>query len=131
MSTSLVEEMKVQIQEFFKLPIEEKIKYDQLEGDIEGYGQAFVVSQEQKLDWADIFYMVTLPKKLRKPHLFPKLPLPFRSDRNTNTHTHEASTFYCYNMCYICYKCLVTRHMIIKVITRIIKINNLMVTKHV
>ncbi|RVX10787.1 Protein SRG1 [Vitis vinifera] len=26
----------------------------------------------------DLFFMVTLPPHLRKPHLFPKLPLPFR-----------------------------------------------------
>ncbi|KAK1556182.1 hypothetical protein Q3G72_000169 [Acer saccharum] len=54
-STSLVEKVKVEIQEFFKLPIEEKKKYCQQAGDIEGYGQAFVVSEEQKLDWADKF----------------------------------------------------------------------------
>ncbi|KAI3821334.1 hypothetical protein L1987_08900 [Smallanthus sonchifolius] len=43
-----------------------------------GFGQAFVVSGEQKLDWADIFFLVTLPHHIRKPHLFPNLPLPFR-----------------------------------------------------
>ncbi|XAR66645.1 Thebaine 6-O-demethylase [Bertholletia excelsa] len=78
-SSSLVEEVKVGIQEFFKLPVEEKKKFKQEAGDIEGYGQAFVVSEEQKLDWADLFYMVTLPTHLRKPHLFPNLPLPFRN----------------------------------------------------
>ncbi|XAR66646.1 Thebaine 6-O-demethylase [Bertholletia excelsa] len=78
-SFSLVEEVKVGIQEFFKLPLEEKKKFKQEAGDIEGYGQAFVVSEEQKLDWADLFYMVTLPTHLRKPHLFPNLPLPFRN----------------------------------------------------
>ena len=75
----LVENVKSRIQEFFNLPIEEKKKFVQLEGDVEGLGQAFVVSEEQKLDWADMFYMVTLPKHLRKPYLFPMLPLPFRS----------------------------------------------------
>ena len=57
----------------------EKKKLWQLPGDLEGFGQAFVVSEEQKLDWGDMFYMLTLPTRLRKPHLFPKLPLPFRS----------------------------------------------------
>ncbi|KAF3956511.1 hypothetical protein CMV_018366 [Castanea mollissima] len=52
--------------------------FSQQTGDIEGFGQVFVVSEEQKLDWADLFYMITLPVHLRKPHLFPKLPLPFR-----------------------------------------------------
>ncbi|KAJ4703756.1 2-oxoglutarate (2OG) and Fe(II)-dependent oxygenase superfamily protein [Melia azedarach] len=77
-SSLLVEKVKQHIQEFFNLPMEEKKKYWQLPGDIEGFGQAFVVSEEQKLDWGDMFYMVTLPTHLRKPHPFPKLPLPFR-----------------------------------------------------
>ncbi|PON84992.1 Oxoglutarate/iron-dependent dioxygenase [Trema orientale] len=77
-SPLLVENVKSGIQEFFKLPMEEKIKFGQQEGDLEGLGQAFVVSEEQKLDWADLFYMVTLPRHLRKPHLIPNLPLPFR-----------------------------------------------------
>jgi hypothetical protein len=72
--------MKFDIQEFFKLPMEEKKKYWQEPEDLEGYGQVFVVSEDQKLDWGDMFYMVTLPTYLRKPHLFPKLPIPFRSD---------------------------------------------------
>ncbi|PNX68350.1 protein SRG1-like [Trifolium pratense] len=45
---------------------------------MEGFGQAFVMSDEQKLDWADIFFMSTLPKDSRMPHLFPQLPLPIR-----------------------------------------------------
>ncbi|KAK2642693.1 hypothetical protein Ddye_024456 [Dipteronia dyeriana] len=77
-STQLVEKVKVEIQEFFKLPMEEKNKYCQQAGDLEGHGQAFVVSEEQKLDWADMFYLITLPIHFRKPHLFPKLPLPLR-----------------------------------------------------
>jgi isopenicillin N synthase-like dioxygenase len=77
--TSLLEKVKLEIQEFFKLPMEEKKKYRQEPGDMEGFGQAFVVSEEQKLNWADLFYMITLPTSLRKPHLFPKLPLPLRS----------------------------------------------------
>nr|KYP36291.1 Protein SRG1 [Cajanus cajan] len=45
---------------------------------MEGFGQAFVVSEDQRLDWADLFFMTSLPKHLRMPHLFPQLPLPFR-----------------------------------------------------
>ncbi|XP_048132571.1 protein SRG1-like [Rhodamnia argentea] len=77
-SCALVEEVKVGIQEFFKLPMEEKRKFWQEEGHLEGFGQAFVVSEEQMLDWADLFYVVSLPRRLRKPHLFPMLPSPFR-----------------------------------------------------
>ncbi|KAJ0080707.1 hypothetical protein Patl1_10269 [Pistacia atlantica] len=77
-SSSLVEKVKIETQEFFNLPMEEKKKYWQKEGDTEGFGQLFVFSEEQKLDWVDMFFVNTLPIHLRKPHLFPKLPLPFR-----------------------------------------------------
>ncbi|KAL8091115.1 hypothetical protein AgCh_040279 [Apium graveolens] len=77
-SDSLMDKVKTEIEEFFKLPLEDKRKFGQLEGDIEGYGQAFVVSNEQKLDWADMFYMITLPAEIRKPHLLPQLPQSFR-----------------------------------------------------
>ncbi|KDO39143.1 hypothetical protein CISIN_1g0448911mg, partial [Citrus sinensis] len=46
--------------------------------DLEGFGQAYVLSEEQKFVWGDGFIMTTLPVNLRKPHLFPKLPLPLR-----------------------------------------------------
>lgn len=74
----VIEKMKSEIEKFFDLPVDEKNKFSQEADDIEGYGQAFVVSEEQKLDWADIFYIVTLPTCLRKPHLIPSLPAPFR-----------------------------------------------------
>ncbi|GAB2287606.1 Protein srg1, variant 2 [Dionaea muscipula] len=80
-SLPMVEKVKKEIQDFFNIPLEEKKnKYWQTPGDFEGFGQSFVFSEEQKLDWADKFSLVTLPKHIRKPHLFPKLPLPFRDD---------------------------------------------------
>ncbi|XP_058105303.1 oxoglutarate-dependent flavonoid 7-O-demethylase 1-like [Magnolia sinica] len=82
-SSTLVEKMKLEIQEFFKLPLEEKKKYCQKEGDVEGLGQAFVVSEEQKLDWGDMFFLNTLPPHLRKPHLFDDLPPSFRETLGT------------------------------------------------
>ncbi|KAI4371789.1 hypothetical protein MLD38_010098 [Melastoma candidum] len=77
-SASLIEDTKESIHQLFNLPMEEKLKYWQESGDIEGFGQAFVVSDEQKLDWGDMYYMVTLPKHLRNPRLFPKLPPPIK-----------------------------------------------------
>ncbi|XP_022898779.1 protein SRG1-like [Olea europaea var. sylvestris] len=77
-SSSKVEKMKSELQEFFNLPIEEKKKFSQEAGDVQGYGQAFVLSEEQKLDWADMFYVITSPIELRKPHIIPKLPAKFR-----------------------------------------------------
>ncbi|MED6118180.1 hypothetical protein PIB30_000159 [Stylosanthes scabra] len=77
-STSLVEKVKSEMQDFFNLPMSEKKKFWQTPQHVEGFGQAFVHSEEQKLEWADMFYMVSLPTHLRMPHLFPNLPLPFR-----------------------------------------------------
>ncbi|KAK6229220.1 hypothetical protein SCA6_018171 [Theobroma cacao] len=82
MSLSLVEKVKTEIQDFFNLPMEEKKKYWQNPGEVEGFGQAFVVSDEQKLGWNDMFFLTTLPVYSRKPRLFPKLPLPFRETLN-------------------------------------------------
>ncbi|MFS7989534.1 putative (S)-norcoclaurine synthase [Helianthus anomalus] len=77
-SYELLEKLKKETREFFMLPLEEKRKYAQKLGDAEGFGQAFVISEEQKLDWCDMFRMITLPHGLRKPHLLPKLPHAFR-----------------------------------------------------
>jgi len=73
-----MEKVKMEIQDLFNMPMEEKKKLWQSEEDLEGFGQAFVVSEDQKLDWADLFFITTLPTHTRKPHLFPYLPLPLR-----------------------------------------------------
>ncbi|VYS46332.1 unnamed protein product [Arabidopsis thaliana] len=75
---SFLDKIKSEIQDFFNLPMEEKKKLWQTPAVMEGFGQAFVVSEDQKLDWADLFFLIMQPVQLRKPHLFPKLPLPFR-----------------------------------------------------
>ncbi|CAL1373287.1 unnamed protein product [Linum trigynum] len=77
-SSALLEKVKAEVEQFFNLTMEEKQKFWQREGEVEGFGQAFVVSDEQKLDWADLFFLVTQPPSERKPHLFPNLPLPLR-----------------------------------------------------
>ncbi|GMJ07550.1 SENESCENCE-RELATED GENE 1, senescence-related gene 1 [Hibiscus trionum] len=77
-SSSLVEKVKMEVQHLFNLPMEEKKKLWQKPDELEGFGQGFVVSEEQKLNWGDLFYMITLPTYLRNPHLFPNLPLAFR-----------------------------------------------------
>nr|AFN53719.1 putative Fe(II) oxygenase superfamily protein [Linum usitatissimum] len=78
-SNALVERVKKEIQEWFDIPMEEKKKFWQRYGDLEGFGQAFVVSEEQKLDWGDMFYITSLPTHLRRPYLFPLLPLSLRN----------------------------------------------------
>ncbi|KAH0915643.1 hypothetical protein HID58_030089 [Brassica napus] len=80
---SFLDKLKTEIQDFSNLPMEEKKKLWQQPNDVEGFGHAFVVSEEQKLDWSDMFLLVMQPVQLRKPHLFPKLPLPFRDTLDT------------------------------------------------
>ncbi|GAB2224786.1 hypothetical protein Drorol1_Dr00005561 [Drosera rotundifolia] len=76
-SLSLVEAMKNKAEEFFQLPIEEKNKYKQQPGELQGFGQLFVVSDDQKLDWADMMYIVPYPKH-HSSRLLEKFPLEFR-----------------------------------------------------
>ncbi|CAL9204551.1 unnamed protein product [Musa hybrid cultivar] len=74
----VMENMKADIVEFFKLPLEEKKAFAQLPNSLEGYGQAFVVSDDQKLDWADMLYLITRPLHSRNIDLWPAQPLTFR-----------------------------------------------------
>ncbi|GLT50583.1 hypothetical protein SLA2020_240610 [Shorea laevis] len=77
-SASLLEEFKLEIENFFNLSYEEKKKFWQQPDNHEGFGQLFVVSEEQKLDWSDMFYVTTLPHNLRRNDLFEKLPTKLR-----------------------------------------------------
>ncbi|KAL4627156.1 hypothetical protein ACB092_05G147400 [Castanea dentata] len=82
-STSLMEEFRTQIDSFFKLPYEEKKNLWQEPNNQEGFGQLFVVSDEQKLDWSDMFYITTLPHNIRMDHLFDKLQPKLRETLET------------------------------------------------
>ncbi|CAN1808458.1 Protein SRG1 [Linum perenne] len=73
-----MKKVSTEVKQWLNLPMEEKKKFWQRRDDIEGFGQAFVVSKEQKLDWGDMFYVTTLPKHLRKPFPFHSLPAQFR-----------------------------------------------------
>ncbi|KAM7468056.1 hypothetical protein LguiB_015618 [Lonicera macranthoides] len=46
---------------FFHLPLEEKNKCSMPANDIQGYGHAYVVSEEQKLDWTDALILHHFP----------------------------------------------------------------------
>ncbi|KAH0643794.1 hypothetical protein KY290_033877 [Solanum tuberosum] len=86
-SCSLLEKMKLEVQRFFNLPMEEKKKFGQIEGSMEGYGQVLVSCDEQNINsWIGKLYMVTLPIHLRKPHLFPNLPLSLRPRLTRRSH---------------------------------------------
>ncbi|KAM3284799.1 protein SRG1-like [Capsicum chacoense] len=75
---SLMEDFKGEVIELFRLPMEEKKKLWQQEDNHEGFGQLFVVSEEQKLDWSDMFYITTLPPHIRQMDLFQRLPSKLR-----------------------------------------------------
>lgn len=77
-SEQVIERMKDDIESFFRLPLEERKTYAQLPGSIEGYGQAFVVSDEQELDWADMFFIKTQPVANRNLNLWPARSPNFR-----------------------------------------------------
>ncbi|KDP20395.1 hypothetical protein JCGZ_05278 [Jatropha curcas] len=66
--------MKEQTQEFFQLPLEEKKRWAQKPGSLEGYGQAFVTSEQQKLDWNDMIFLKALPIQNRNFEFWPKKP---------------------------------------------------------
>ncbi|XP_043807259.1 protein SRG1-like [Manihot esculenta] len=70
--------MKRELQALFNLPMEEKKKLWPKPGNMEGFGQHFVMSEDQKLDWADLFFLNMLPIHMRKPHPFSALPTCFR-----------------------------------------------------
>lgn len=93
MESSLVEKVKHEIQGFFNLPIDEKMKFSQVAGDIEGYGQLFVFSEEQKLDWVDLFYIVTSPPSIRHPRFIPNLPPSFRLTSSTPQNNYIRNYF--------------------------------------
>ena len=77
-SPSLLEKLKYEIEDFFKLPMDEKMKYRVRPGDVEGYGNVNRTNDDQKLDWSDRVFMITNPILRRKPHLLPQLPPSLR-----------------------------------------------------
>ncbi|KAK3183082.1 hypothetical protein Dsin_030368 [Dipteronia sinensis] len=89
LSEAVIEKMKIDIQEFFKLPLEEKMAYAQLPNTIEGYGQAFVVSEDQKLDWGDMLFLLSQPASIRNINLWPTNPASFRASLEEYSRTLE------------------------------------------
>ncbi|CAN1256940.1 S-norcoclaurine synthase 1 [Linum perenne] len=75
----VIQKMKIDVQEFFNLPLLEKMACAQLPNGLEGYGQAFVVSEEQKLDWGDMLFIFSQPVSGRKMRFWPMVPSSFRA----------------------------------------------------
>lgn len=74
----IITNVRSAIHEFFQLPLEVKNAYAQLPGDLQGYGQSFVVSENQTLDWADMFALLTQPPQARDMKYWPSQPHTFR-----------------------------------------------------
>ncbi|GMY27695.1 protein SRG1 [Fagus crenata] len=74
---SLLESIEKVAKEFFMLPLEEKQKYPMAPGTVQGYGQAFVFSEDQKLDWCNMFALGVEPHYIRNPKLWPTKPAKF------------------------------------------------------
>ncbi|KAL2470343.1 2-oxoglutarate (2OG) and Fe(II)-dependent oxygenase superfamily protein [Abeliophyllum distichum] len=73
----LLESIENVAMEFFMMPLEEKQKYPMAPGTVQGYGQAFVFSEDQKLDWCNMFALGLEPHYLRNPKLWPTHPSNF------------------------------------------------------
>jgi isopenicillin N synthase-like dioxygenase len=75
---SLLDAVRRVGKEFFQLPLEEKQKYAVNPGDLQGYGQTYVVSERQKLDWGDSLGLIMFPSGYRDLNLWPVEPADFR-----------------------------------------------------
>ncbi|PON61009.1 Isopenicillin N synthase-like protein [Trema orientale] len=64
--------MKAALAAFFNFPLEERKKYSVAKNDLQGYGEANVVSEEQKLDWGDSITLMTCPLEARNMKYWPK-----------------------------------------------------------
>jgi isopenicillin N synthase-like dioxygenase len=67
----VIQDVRRDITEFFNLPLEAKKAHAQAPGGIEGYGQAFIFSEAQKLDWADMIYLMISPREERDQRFWP------------------------------------------------------------
>ncbi|KAJ4848801.1 hypothetical protein Tsubulata_037238 [Turnera subulata] len=81
--TESLANMRKQTVEFFDLPLSQKKRWAQKPGTLDGYGQAFVTSQEQKLDWNDMIFLRALPSHNRKLEFWPDNPEHFREALET------------------------------------------------
>ncbi|KAL5547725.1 hypothetical protein UlMin_002956 [Ulmus minor] len=78
-SLEFLNQIRAITKQFFEIPLEEKMKYSREAGDIEGYGDDMVLSEDQKLDWSDRLYLAIYPEGQRKLQFWPENPKCFRS----------------------------------------------------
>ncbi|XP_057829622.2 protein SRG1-like [Cryptomeria japonica] len=77
---SLIDRVKRIGKEFFQLPLEKKQRYSVRPGNLQGYGQTFVVSESQKLDWGNLLGLIMSPPECRDMNLWPTEPADFREN---------------------------------------------------
>ncbi|KAL8102933.1 protein LATERAL BRANCHING OXIDOREDUCTASE 1-like [Apium graveolens] len=74
----VLQSMKAVVAAFFELPLVEKKVYAMASNDFQGYGQGYVVSDEQKLDWNDLMFLITSPPKYKNMKQWPTTLTGFR-----------------------------------------------------
>lgn len=70
----VLEDMKTAASEFFKLPLEDKMRYQFDPVAIEGYGRPYPVAEDQIIDWSDSLTFRLYPARGRKLELWPNKP---------------------------------------------------------
>ncbi|XP_066382741.1 2-oxoglutarate-dependent dioxygenase 11-like isoform X2 [Miscanthus floridulus] len=78
----IITNIRSDIQSFFQLPLKVKCAYAQVPGSLQGYGQSFVASEGQKLDWCDRFAIIAQPPQVRDMKYWPTQPHTFRKSIN-------------------------------------------------
>lgn len=78
MDERVLEDIKTAASEFFKLPLEEKMRYPFDPLAIEGYGRPYPVLQDQTVDWSDSLMFRLFPVRGRKLELWPDKPAALR-----------------------------------------------------
>lgn len=92
----VLQNVKRDVTEFFHLPLDVKKLHAQLpDNPMEGYGQSFVLSETQKLDWADMLYLMLRPTESRDMRFWPLQPPSFRDsvDRYSTETAKVVSSF--------------------------------------
>ncbi|KFK33264.1 hypothetical protein AALP_AA6G351900 [Arabis alpina] len=64
--------------EFFALPTEEKQKYARDIGNVQGYGNDMILSDDQILDWIDRLFLTTYPEDQQQLKFWPQVPMGFK-----------------------------------------------------
>eukprot|EP00252_Welwitschia_mirabilis_P009930 TRINITY_DN2287_c0_g1_i1.p1 TRINITY_DN2287_c0_g1~~TRINITY_DN2287_c0_g1_i1.p1 ORF type:complete len:374 (+),score=61.74 TRINITY_DN2287_c0_g1_i1:51-1172(+) len=74
----LIEKTRKLCKQFFELPLQERMKSKQAK-DNQGYGQFFVESEDQILDWGDALYLQVFPSDMQQKQVWPEKPDDFRN----------------------------------------------------